>query len=498
MRLRAASAAMWSLGDAIARQGVQFVAGVVLARIISPTEFGVVALLYLFTGIAAVFVEGGFSYSLIQSKINSIEDESTVFWFNAAMGAFAAAGLIFAAPWVADFYGYPVLIPLAYAFSANIFISSLGAIHSTLLSRELNFRLQMMISGSASVISAVASIIMALIGFGVWALVAQVLLSSIIITALLWISHSWRPAFVFSIGSVKNLFGFGGYLFAASLLDTIYSKLYTVVIGKYFGVSDLAQYGRADWTKQIVVGPLGSMMSKVALPVLSVTQGDRERLFRGVRLAVQGAMMINVPLMVGLIVVAKPLVGFLYGEQWAASAPLLQILCAGSILLPLHVINLNALLALGRSDLFFRLEVAKKIFGVGSVLVGSAWGLKGIAFASIFFSLFSFIVNSYYTYRYLQYGPIRQFEEFFDLLLYSSIAGICVDIVLNSHSFGVAVDLAARAFGFAVLVIGMIGLRRPRALRAFVQLLPVSMGRFVIFRKISQFCLRGEGGGGGQ
>lgn len=393
------------------RQGLQLGLSIVLARLLTPREFGTIALLSLFLGVAGAFVDGGLSGALIQRQDVTHTDESTVFWFNGATGLLAAMAVGLAGPWLARFYGSPVLNDIAPYLGLNVLLGACGAIHGTLLGKRLDFKTQMMIGSIATVAGGAVAISMALRGKGVWALVALALVTTGTTTGLLWVTSSWRPSFSFSVQSAKKLFGFGGYLLASSLLESLFSRAHTLVIGKLYGPSDLGQFSRAENTSQVPAGVLSGVLSRVAFPVLSAAGGDREKVSRGLRTAIQGIMFINVPLMLGLAAVARPLVLTLFGDAWAPSILPLRVLCLAGMLFPLHVLNLSALMAQGRSDTFFRLEVAKKVVGTVLLVAGSYLGLMGIAWSRVIFSALAFGINAHYSRIYLSYGAVSQIRD---------------------------------------------------------------------------------------
>lgn len=412
LKQRAISATLWSGADIFLRQGLQFGVSIALARLLSPDEFGTIALLYLFTGLASAFVDSGFSAALVQRQDVTHTDESTVFWFNLAIGALVALVLWVAAPAIAAFYALPILVPLTAVMALNIFFSSLGSIHGTLLTKRLDFRTQMKVGSITTVTSGAVAVYLAWRGYGIWALAAQTLVATVVTTALLWVFNRWRPALVFSRASSRRLFGFGGYLLASSLLDIIYNRVNTLLIGKFYGVRELGFYNRADGTKQLPVGVLTGILARVAFPIFSAATHDKAQLRRGVQLALRGMMLINVPMMLGLVAVAEPLVLTLFGAQWLPSVPIMQVLCLGGVLWPLHVINLNVLMAQGYSDLFFRLEVAKKLLGTGLLAVGCYYGVMGIAWSQVVFGVLAFAMNAHYTKRHLDYGTVAQMRDF--------------------------------------------------------------------------------------
>lgn len=412
LKQRALSATVWSGTDILLRQGLQFVVAVTLARLLSPSDFGTIALLALFTGIATVFVDGGFSAALIQNQDVDHVDESTVFWFNLAIGLVVALALGIAAPAIAAFYGQPILVPLMAVMALNVFIGALGAIHRTLLTKHLNFRIQVKIGAIAAVASGVISIFMAWHGYGVWALAAQVILMTGISTSLLWLWHPWRPGWSMSGVSARKLIGFGGYHLASSLLEIVYSRLYTVLIGRFYSARALGFYNNADTTAQMPGGFLTGVLTRVALTMFSVAAEDKAKLRRGMQLSTRAMMLINVPMMLGMAAVAEPLVRTLFGERWLSAVPILRVLCLAAVLLPLHVINLNVLMAQGHSRLMFRLEVIKKLLGVLLICAGALFGVLGIAWSQVIFSSLSFFINAHYSRRFLDYGVGAQLRDF--------------------------------------------------------------------------------------
>ena len=401
------------------RRGLTFIVSIALARLLTPEEFGTIALLYLFTGVASAFVDSGFSAALIQRQETTLIDESTVFWFNIGMGGLVGLALVLIAPLIADFYQLPILVLLTNVLALNIFFSAMGAIHGTMLTKCLDFRTQMKIGAWSTVASGMIAVLSAWLGLGVWALAAQTLTATIVSTLLYWLLHPWRPIMVFSLNSARQLFGFGGYMLAAGLLDVGYSRLHTLLIGRLYGVRELGLYSRADGTQQLPVGILTGILARVAFPIFSARAQDHDRLRHGTRMAVRGMMLINIPMMLGISIVAEPLILTLFGAQWLPSVPILQVLCLAGIFWPLHVINLNVLMAQGHSNLFFRLEVLKKLLSTGLLIIGSTYGVIGIAWSQVASSLMCFGINSYYTGKHLKYGPLSQSRDYAPTLLAS-------------------------------------------------------------------------------
>lgn len=446
------SAVFWSGADVFMRQGLQFFVSILLARLLLPEEFGLLAMLSIFTGVAGLFVDSGFSLALIQRQNITREDESTVFFFNLGAGLIVALGLCLAAPWIAtffeqaiskdkiyasaltlhnlpwlaDFFKLPVLQSLTYVMAFNLFVGSLGSIQSVLLTKAMEFKGLMKIGVVASLLSGVLAVILAWQGFGVWSLALQTLASTMITIVLLWLRHPWRPQWVFSFTSLCSLFHFGGYMLLSGLLDTLYTRLYSLIIGKLFSARELGYYTRADNTQQLPVNVLISVLNRVAFPLFSVAATDKALLARGMRKVIRTIMLFNIPIMLGLMVVAEPLVITLIGEKWLPSVPVLQILCLSGVIWPLHVINLNVLMAQGHSNLFFRIEVLKKIIGVVAIVVASFYGILAIAWSQVIVGILGFLINAHYTGVFLGYSAWKQTRDLLPYLVVSVLMTLAI------------------------------------------------------------------------
>ncbi|ESZ10238.1 lipopolysaccharide biosynthesis protein [Mesorhizobium sp. L48C026A00] len=413
LKQRSFKAVIWSASDAFLRTGLQFVVSIALARLLTPEDFGTVALLYLFVGVAHVFVDGGFTSALIQKQDSTHADESTVFWFNLLMGAITASLLAAFAPLIADFYDAPILVPLARIVALSIFLNGLSALQITLLKKGLRFKLLLAVGGVSTFFSGTVAIVLAVKGYGVWALAAQTVTASAVLLLLVWILQGWRPTMKISISSARDLFGFSSYMLASRLLDVTYNRLYTLTIGRLYGVEEIGYYIRADNTKQLPTSLLSGVLSSVAYPTFATIGSDKARLLRGVRLAARIVMAINLPLMFGLIIVAKPVVVVLFGTQWLPCVPILQILCMAAVLMPLQVIYGNALLAQGHANVYFRIELTKKLFAILAIAVSSLYGVIWVAWAQVAISMISFTISALYIKRYLQYSLKGQFLDCF-------------------------------------------------------------------------------------
>lgn len=441
LKQKARSAVIWSGLDIIIRQGIGFVTSIILARLLVPEDFGTLALLALFLGVANLFVNAGFSLALIQQQDTTHIDESTVFWLN-IVAALSMTFVLFAiAPWVADFFALPILIPLTMLMACSILISAMGSIHGTLLTKQLDFKALMKVGIISSIISGCAGTYMAWADYGVWALAGQSLVGTIVATALLWFFSPWRPLLRFSRNSFKRLFSFSGWIFASSMLDTIYQRGTSLLIGKLYGVYDLGIYNRADSAQQFPSNVLSGVLSRVAFPLFSSVNHDEEKLRRGVRMSVRSMMLISVPSMLGLAVLAEPFISVVFGTQWLPAAPIFQVLCLGGLFYPLNVINMNVLQAQRHGMLFFKLEITRKSFGVVLLIMGSFFGVMGIAWSRVIHGIIGLVINTHYTRKHLGYGFIEQIQDCIPSIILSVLMAVIILFFKDSFAIGEALEL---------------------------------------------------------
>jgi teichuronic acid exporter len=421
LKQKTISALSWSFIESITARGVQFVIGIVLARLLFPEQFGLIGMLMIFMAVIRAFLDSGFGAALIQKQEVTQTDICSIFYFNIVVGFAAASVLCLAAPWIAAFYRQPVLTPLTRALSLTIVINAFGLIQNTLLTKQINFKTQTKVSLIAGVLSGIIGITLAARGSGVWSLVAQQVSASFFTTLCLWSFSPWRPALVFSFGALREMFGFGSRLLFSGILNQIFDNIYFVVIGRLFSAADLGFFTRAKTLNDLPSQTLSQMVGRVTFPVFSTIQEDRERLKRGLKKALTMLVLVNFPMMIGLAIIARPLVLVLLTEKWAPSIPYFQLLCAAGLLFPLQLMNLNVLQALGRSDLFLRLEIIKKALIVVSIAITWRWGISAMIYGMIATSLISYYLNSYYNDRLISY-PIK--EQVFDLFPYLIMASL--------------------------------------------------------------------------
>lgn len=415
----------WSFADNIANSGITFLVGLVLANILTPEEYGIMAMVTIFIAVSNSIVDSGFSNALIRKiNIRSV-DYNTVFYFNLIVSIFLYLILYVSAPAISVFFKEPVLVDVMRVIGWILIINALAIIPRTIFVRNINFKAQTKVSLIASVSSGVIGIGMALTGWGVWSLVGQQLSRQLLNTVFLCFFCRWRPLWEFSIQSFKELFGFGSKLLASGLIDTIYRDIYYLIIGRFYSAADLGQYTRASQFNTIFSSNLTTVVQRVSYPVLSSIQNEPERLLGAYRRVIKTTMLITFACMLGLAAVAKPLIVILIGEKWLPAVYFLQIICFSGMLYPLHAINLNILQVKGRSDLFLKLEIIKKIIAVIPIVIGIFYGIEFMLWGSVCTSFVAFFLNSYYSADLIGYPTLRQIKDVLPTFLVSLIvAGI--------------------------------------------------------------------------
>lgn len=430
----------WSFTEAVGLQLMKFVIGILLARLLFPEQFGLIAMLSVFIAVANAFIESGFGAALIQKRSATQIDHCSIFYFNIVVGLVASGILYMSAPFIATFYGQPTLTPIARAMSLIIVINSFGLIQGSILAKQIDFKTQAKVSLLAGSLSGLIGIVLAVAGFGVWSLVVQQVSLSFFQTVFLWFFNPWRPSFLFSVQSLRNMFGFGSRLLASGLLNQVFDNLYYVVIGRLFSAGPLGFFTCAMALAELPSRTLSGMVARVTFPVFSAIQDDPVRLKICLRKALTFLVLVNSPVMIGMAVIAHPLVLVLLTEKWVACVPYLQLLCLMGLLYPLHLMNLNVLQALGRSDLFLRLEIIKKVLIVINIAVTWQYGIAAMIYGMIAFSGICYFLNSYYTGVLLRY-PIG--EQMRDMIAYLIMAGIMGGVVFLTGLFPFPNPLAA-------------------------------------------------------
>ena len=416
----------WTSLDQVATLGFGFVIGVILARILSPSDYGLLAMIAVFNAIAFAFLDSGFGNALIRKPNLTENDNSTAFIFNIVAGVVMYGFIWVIAPWVSVFYDKPILTQLLRVEALLLIISAFKIVQNTQLSRALNFKAKAIINVTSQVLSGAIAIFAAYRGLGVWSLVLQHIAAGIISLIMLWCLSPWRPRGRWDKRSFAYLWSYGSKLLASGLLDTVYSNIYPIVIGKFYSAADLGQYTRAKGYAYLPSQSLTGVIQQVTFPVLSQIQDDDQRLGNNYRRMLRFTVFIVFPIMIGMAALAYPLVVSLVTDKWAQCVPYLQIICLASMWYPVHAINLSLLQVKGRSDLFLRLEIIKKAIVTIAVFVCVPFGIMGICIGSVCTSIICLAINTYYTGKLINVGFVRQMMDMTPTLLASLAMGAVV------------------------------------------------------------------------
>lgn len=466
-------AGIWSTVDLCVRLGIHFVVSVILARLLTPTDFGIFALVMFFVAISQVLVDRGLSTALIQSQTDSPEQQTALFWWTMIVACVLSAIIAVIAPVFAQYFGYPVLKPLLYVCAVIVPTSAFASVPTALLQRRLRFDIVAKSGIIASVLSATASVTSAVYGAGVWSFAVQAVIYSVTNSCLIWIIGNWSPLQKMHLGAAKKLIHFGSLVTFASLLDVIYTNGTSLIIGRLHGARDLGFFNRAQNLQNLPGNILAAIVTRVALPLFSAKQGDDASLMNGMRI-VQGAiMLINLPLMAALAVLPDLVINFLYGPKWVSVAPILAILSIGGILFPLQVVNAQLIISQGRSGLSLKIEVSKKIIGLLLLLIGSRYGLNGLAVGQAVSVYLGFFINAVIVGRMIGYGLFRQIRDLFGVAIITIImAGVMV-AVRPMLALGDTVDLIALTSIGGIFFVALVVLLRISVIEDLIAMTPL-------------------------
>lgn len=417
---------IWRFMERCGAQLVSVVVSFVLARMLDPSVYGLVAKVTIITSIMLVFVDSGMANSLIQKKDPDDLDFSSVFFFNVAFCLVLYVGLFFAAPLIAEYNGQPELTAIVRVLGLTVVVAGVKNVQQAYVSKTMQFKRFFFATLGGTAVSAAVGIAMAYKGFGVWALVAQQLSNVTINTCVLWLTVGWRPKAMFSLERLRALLGYGWKLLASGLLDTVYNKLREIFIAVFYTDTDLAFYNRGNALPNLIVENINSSIDSVLLPVLSAEQDHAEQVREMTRRAIKVSSYIIMPLMMGLAVCAEPFVRFFLTEKWLPCVPYLRIFCFTYSFYPLHTANLNAIKAMGRSDLFLILEIVKKAVGITALLLTMRLGVYPMALSLLATSVLSQIINAWPNSRLLNYSYLRQLADLLPTILLAAAMGACV------------------------------------------------------------------------
>lgn len=444
----------WSSIDTFAALGIQFVVGIILARLLSPSEYGVIGLVTVFLAISDVFIQSGFSSALIRKKDCTESDRSTVFFFSVVVSIFFYFFWFLSAPFIAKFYDMPILTSVTRVIALTMIAGAICIVPNAIFATRIDFKTTAKISVSSSVLGGIVGITMAYMGYGVWALVFQSITLQVYRSVMTLIMSKWLPREGFSKQSFRDLFSYGSKLMLSNLLNTIYNNLYTIVIAKLFSAKTLGLYSRAQGYANLPSYYLTTILQRVTFPVLSTIQDDQERLAGAYRRLLKISAYITFPLMMLLCGLSDPLIRWLITDTWEDCIILLQLLCFSMMWYPIHAINLNLLQVKGRSDLFLKLEIIKKIVGVVILFVSAYWGIIGLCVGGIISSIFSLVINTHYTGKMIAVGFWKQMLDLLPIFIASVVAGLLsfFTTLLPIHRHFITLVIGTLAFATFYLI----------------------------------------------
>lgn len=456
LRKKTISGALWKFGERTIYQIANFIVSIILARLLLPEDYGIIALVSVFITICDKLVVSGFATSLIQKKDADNLDFSTVFFFSVAMALVLYAALFFSAPLIADFYSAydrAMLIAVIRVMGIQILATAVNSVQSAYVSNTMQFKKTVPSTIIATTLSAAVGIWMAYAGYGVWALVAQYCVNVVTVMVVLWIVVRWRPDFAFSMQRFKSLFSYGWKIFVASIIKVLYNDLRSLVIGKFYTAEDLAFYNKGQSFPQLVESNVSGTIESVLFPAISKRQTSKEDMLAILRRAIKTTTFILMPLLAGLAAVAEPLVSLLLTDKWLPSVPYMQIISFTFMMMPIEVDNLQAIKAMGRSDIALKLEIIKKIIGVTLLIASIPLGVMAIAISLLIGAVINAIVDAVPNKKLLGYGVGKQIWDILPSLLMSAVMFACV-YPLNFLPMGNVLTLVIQiAAGIVVYVL---------------------------------------------
>lgn len=473
LKQQAASGIVWASLQKYSQMIIQFISGIILARLLTPYDYGCIGMLSIFMVLAEAFIEGGFGSALIQKKRPTQEDYSTIFWWNIGMALIMYAVIYLCAPAIARFYNIPLLNPVLRVEGLLLFIYAFNIVQQTQLRKNLNFKVLSIVTITSSLIAFSVTIYMAYKGLGVWALVTQYLLLAAIPAIVYWFFIKWRPILAFSKKSFKELFGFGFYMFLTHIINQFSSKFQGLLIGKFYNADIMGYYSKAEKTEQLASQSISSIMTQVTYPLYAEVQDDKAALSGMIKRLTMTLAYITFPLMFILLLCAKPLFVILYSERWLSSVPYFQVLCIAGLAGCLQAVNYQAIAAIGKSKLMFWWTMVKRVVGIGAIVLGLIfWGMKGLLIGVIFNYWFSYLVNISLVSKHVGYKWSRQILDLLPIAIATSLAALIsygVGYVLNLNMY---VDGLLKMGVYLIVFLGWSLIFKPEAYTYFLTAIP--------------------------
>lgn len=465
------SGMIWSATQRFGTMGISLISNLVLARLLTPEDYGCIGLLAIFIVVSGVFINGGFAGALVQKKEPTNEDYSTVFYWNTFISISAYIILYLASPYIASFYNIPLLESVLQLQGIILIINAFGSVQQNKFRKELKFKTLSVIQIISSSISVIVAITMAYYGWGVWSLVAQQLLNSFIAVLLLWFTSNWRPTLCFSLKSFKELFAYGSFLLLSDLLNEICSNIQGLIIGRKYSVSDMGFYSQAKKMEEIPTTTISYVVSTVTFPVFSKLQNNKEQLHTAVRKCLRLMNFMNFPLMILLIVVAEPLFIILFSDKWIGSVPYFRILCIAGLVNCLQSVNYQVTAAVGRSKAIFKWNVVKRFVGLSLIFIGMNWGVEGILWGVVAGFYFTFLVNAIVATSSTGYSLLQQTKDAIPLLLISIVSAMCAYPIVYICDFSNIVLLIVQTLIFIAMYLSVSKILRLTEYDEFIKII---------------------------
>lgn len=427
----------WTVSERISSQIIKLIVSIFLARLLEPSEFGLISMLLIFTALAQSIVDSGFGTAFIQKKDADQKDASSIFFFNISIGVLFAGILSLASPLIAEFFQEPILAPITRVLSLVLIINAFSFLQNSILTKTMNFKTQMQVSLIETLTSGVIGIILAYKGFGVWALVIQIISASLLQASLLWFFSSWRPSIIFSLTSLKSMFSFGSKMMVGGIINTFFTRLYETFIGRMFSAVDLGFFTKARTFESSIVQTTSYSLAKVLFPIMVPLQEENNTLKQAFSKTIRLSLFFHFPFMITLLATANPLFRVLLTDKWAPSVPYFQLLCIVGLIYPLHILNLTVLKIKGKSGKILKLEIIKKPLMVLTIIITFRWGILGLLYGMIAYSVIEYFINSFYTKSLIGYSQWEQIKDLLPSLSTSCVMGITMYFIslikINSY-----------------------------------------------------------------
>lgn len=437
LKKKTVSGMIWSALQRFGTMGISFVSNIVLARLLTPDDYGCIGMLAIFITVSNTFVDGGFGSALIQKKEPTQKDYSTIFWLNLFISAVIYGILYISAPAVSRFYNIPLLSSVLRVQGMVLIINALNIVQTNQLRKSINFKRLAVIYIASQIVGAVCAIVLAYMGWGVWALVAQQIIASSITSVMLWVMNRWLPQLCFSFDSFKQLFSFGGFILASNLINTFCNNVQGLLIGKFFNPAILGYYTQAYKLEDVASHSISSVVDQVTYPVFSKVQSDNDGLKNIIYRLILSIAYVTFPMMLILVLIAEPLIGLLYGEKWLPSVPYFQIICIGGIAVCLQGVTYLAIASIGKSKELFLWTIIKRGLGMILLIAGMVlFGMNGLLWGFVLSCWSVTFINAYLVSKYIKYGLWQQIKDVLPIILISSMVFIITLVIANKLTLG--------------------------------------------------------------